>query len=128
MNPVIKDVTARIRARSQKSRRAYLNAVSENFRDGPRRARLTEGNIAHASAGCPIHEKMELLGVNWPNIGIVTAYNDMLSAHQPFERFPALIKHAARRNGAVAQVAGGVPAISIFARYNCYEYSRGALS
>lgn len=111
MNPVIKDVTARIRARSQKSRRAYLNAVSENFRDGPRRARLTEGNIAHASAGCPIHEKMELLGVNWPNIGIVTAYNDMLSAHQPFERFPALIKHAARRNGAVAQVAGGVPAM-----------------
>ena len=54
---------------------------------------------------------MELLGVNWPNIGIVTAYNDMLSAHQPFERFPALIKHAARRNGAVAQVAGGVPAM-----------------
>jgi phosphogluconate dehydratase len=111
MNPIIKDVTARIRARSQKSRRAYLNAVSENFRDGPRRSRLTAGNVAHASAGCPVHEKMELLGVNWPNIGIVTAYNDMLSAHQPFERFPALIKHAARRNGAVAQVAGGVPAM-----------------
>jgi len=112
MNSTIKDVTARIKARSQKSRRAYLNAVSENFRDdGPRRTRLSEGNVAHASAGCPLHEKMELLGANWPNIGIVTAYNDMLSAHQPFERFPSIIKHAARRNGAVAQVAGGVPAM-----------------
>ena len=112
MNNTIKDVTARIKARSQKSRRSYLNAVSENFREGgPRRMRLSEGNLAHASAGCPLHEKMELLGANWANIGIVTAYNDMLSAHQPFERFPDIIKHAARRNGAVAQVAGGVPAM-----------------
>ena len=112
MNNTIKDVTARIKARSQKSRRSYLNAVSENFQDGgPRRMRLSEGNVAHASAGCPLHEKMELLGANWPNIGIVTAYNDMLSAHQPFQRFPDIIKHAARRNGAVAQVAGGVPAM-----------------
>ncbi|GLQ23169.1 phosphogluconate dehydratase [Algimonas ampicilliniresistens] len=56
-------------------------------------------------------EKTELLGARWPNIGIVTAYNDMLSAHQPFERFPEIVKHAARRNGATAQVAGGVPAM-----------------
>jgi len=55
--------------------------------------------------------RITLLGAKWPNIGIVTAYNDMLSAHQPFERFPELIRHAARRNGATAQVAGGVPAM-----------------
>lgn len=111
MNSTIKDVTARIKARSQSSRKAYLEAVSGNFRQGPRRARLSEGNVAHATAACPLHEKMELFGANWPNIGIVTAYNDMLSAHQPFEKYPAIIKHAARRNGAVAQVAGGVPAM-----------------
>ncbi len=58
-----------------------------------------------------MHEKTELLGANWPNIGIVTAYNDMLSAHQPFNKYPPLIKHAARRNGATAQVAGGTPAM-----------------
>jgi len=111
INSVIQDVTARVTERSKKSREAYLKACQAQMREGPRRKRLSEGNVAHASAGCSVIEKTELLGAKWPNIGVVTAYNDMLSAHQPFERFPELIRHAARRNGATAQVAGGVPAI-----------------
>ena len=111
INSTIVKVTARIIKRSAKTRTAYLAAVEENMRPGPRRKRLSEGNIAHAAAACPILEKTEILGASWPNIGIITAYNDMLSAHQPFEGYPALIKHAARRNGATAQVAGGVPAM-----------------
>ncbi len=111
MHSKITDVTQRIIKRSQKTRAQYLQAVEDNFREGPRRTRLSEGNIAHASAACPLHEKTEILGAKWPNLGIVTAYNDMLSAHQPFERFPKIIKYAARRNGATAQVAGGVPAM-----------------
>jgi phosphogluconate dehydratase len=104
-------VTDRIIERSAATRSAYLEDCRANMRPGPRRRRLSEGNIAHASAACPVLEKTELLGARWPNIGIVTAYNDMLSAHQPFERFPEIVKHAARRNGATAQVAGGVPAM-----------------
>ncbi len=104
-------ITDRISERSKTTRGAYLAYCKENMRDGPRRRRLSEGNVAHASAACPVLEKTELLGAKWPNLGIVTAYNDMLSAHQPFEGFPSIIKHAARRNGATAQVAGGVPAM-----------------
>lgn len=104
-------VTDRIIERSAATRSTYLEDCRANMRPGPRRRRLSEGNIAHASAACPVLEKTELLGARWPNIGIVTAYNDMLSAHQPFERFPEIVKHAARRNGATAQVAGGVPAM-----------------
>ncbi|GHA91240.1 phosphogluconate dehydratase [Algimonas arctica] len=104
-------VTDRIIERSAKTRAAYMAACQANMRPGPRRRRLSEGNLAHAAAACPVLEKTEILGASWPNIGIVTAYNDMLSAHQPFDRFPEIIKHAARRNGATAQVAGGVPAM-----------------
>ena len=111
MNSAIKMVTQRIKKRSAKSRKSYLAAVEANIRPGPRRKRLSEGNVAHASAACPLMEKTEILGAKWANIGIVTAYNDMLSAHQPFATYPDLIKHAARRNGATAQVAGGVPAM-----------------
>ena len=111
IHSAIQDVTARITKRSKKSRAGYLAACKAQMREGPRRKRLSEGNVAHASAGCAVLEKTELLGATWPNIGIVTAYNDMLSAHSPFERFPELIRHAARRNGATAQVAGGVPAM-----------------
>lgn len=111
MNSTIQKVTDRIIKRSAKSRAAYLEAVQANIRLGPRRKRLSEGNVAHATAACPVLEKTELLGAKWANIGIITAYNDMLSAHQPFENYPDLIKHAARRNGATAQVAGGVPAM-----------------
>ena len=111
INSKLARVTQRIQDRSERSRKAYLNAIQKNTRPGPRRSRLSEGNVAHASAACPILEKTELLGAKWVNIGIITAYNDMLSAHQPFAGFPDLIKHAARRNGATAQVAGGVPAM-----------------
>ena len=111
MNSTIEKVTARIQKRSAESRKAYLAAVKANIRPGPRRKRLSEGNVAHATAACPVLEKTELLGAKWANVGIVTAYNDMLSAHQPFAGYPDLIKHAARRNGATAQVAGGVPAM-----------------
>lgn len=107
----LQKITDGIVKRSSKTREAYLAACQDNMRPGPRRRRLSEGNIAHAAAACPVLEKTEMLGASWPNIGIVTAYNDMLSAHQPFERFPEIIKHAARRNGATAQVAGGVPAM-----------------
>ena len=111
MNSTIQKVTERIQKRSAKTRKAYLSAVEANIRPGPRRKRLSEGNVAHATAACPVLEKTELLGAKWANVGIVTAYNDMLSAHQPFAGYPDLIKHAARRNGATAQVAGGVPAM-----------------
>lgn len=137
----IKSVTDRIIERSKQARQGYLEACKTQMRDGPRRTRLSEGNIAHASAGCAVLEKAELLGAKWPNIGIVTAYNDMLSAHQPFERFPELIRHAARRNGATAQVAGGVPAmcdgvtqgrdgmeLSLFSRDNIAQGAAIALS
>ena len=111
MSSTIQSITERIIKRSKKTRSKYLAAMKDNMRSGPRRKRLNEGNLAHAAAACPLHEKTELLGAGWPNIGIITAYNDMLSAHQPFARFPDIIKHAARRNGATAQVAGGVPAM-----------------
>ncbi len=107
----LQSVTDRIAERSAGTRQAYLDACKANMRPGPRRVRLSEGNLAHASAACPVLEKTQILGASWPNLGIVTAYNDMLSAHQPFERFPDLIKTAARNNGATAQVAGGVPAM-----------------
>ena len=111
INSKLARVTKRIQDRSVRSRKSYLDAIKKNTRPGPRRSRLSEGNVAHASAACPILEKTELLGAKWANIGIITAYNDMLSAHQPFAGFPDLIKHTARRNGATAQVAGGVPAM-----------------
>ncbi|MDJ0922295.1 MAG: phosphogluconate dehydratase [Henriciella sp.] len=111
LHPVIADVTARIEARSSDSRAAYLEMVNARRPDGFARNKLSEGNLAHASAGCAVMDKVELLGGTWPNIGIVTSYNDMLSAHAPFERYPELIRDEARKNGATAQVAGGVPAM-----------------
>jgi len=111
MKSSIAKITDRIIKRSRKSRAGYLEQIEQNFREGPRRKFLSEGNLAHAAAACPLHEKTEILGAQWANLAIVTAYNDMLSAHQPFAKFPPLIKHAARRNGATAQVAGGTPAM-----------------
>lgn len=107
----LNDITQRIIKRSAKSRVAYMDAVKSQYRDGARRVRLTEGNLAHAIAACPVHDKSQLFGTTWPNLGIVTAYNDMLSAHQPFETYPEIIRKAARKVGATAQVAGGTPAM-----------------
>ena len=110
LHPVVAKVTERIRARSEKSRGTYLDRMARAAAEGPRRAHLTCGNQAHAYAAMGA-DKDSLVAERSANIGIITAYNDMLSAHQPFERFPALIKDAARKAGGTAQVAGGVPAM-----------------
>ncbi|RYH03342.1 phosphogluconate dehydratase [Salipiger sp. IMCC34102] len=110
LHPKIAEVTDRIRERSEGPRRRYLDTMERAAAQGPRRAHLTCGNQAHAYAAME-GQKDALVGESAPNIGIITAYNDMLSAHQPFETFPALIKKAANAVGATAQVAGGVPAM-----------------
>ena len=109
LHAIIDRVTDRIRARSIESRAAYLAKIARQAEDGPRRAHLSCGNQAHAYAAMP--DKDDLVGTRKPNIGIVTAYNDMLSAHQPYERYPDLIRRAAHGAGATVQVAGGVPAM-----------------
>jgi len=111
LNPVIAEVTARIVARSQDSRAAYLANMQHAIDSQPGRAKLSCANWAHAFAASPGVDKVRALDPNAPNIGIVSAYNDMLSAHQPLEAYPALIKDAAREVGATAQFAGGVPAM-----------------
>ena len=111
LHPVIEKVTERIVKRSKDKRQAYLDEVASRRPDGPSRKKLSAGNQAHASAGCALHDKQALLGASWPNIGIVTSYNDMLSAHQPYEIYPEIIRMAARKVSATAQVAGGVPAM-----------------
>jgi len=110
LHPTIARVTDRIRARSADARGAYLERLSKAAKDGPARSHLACGNQAHAYAAMGA-DKDALATGRSPNIGIVTAYNDMLSAHQPFEDYPKLIRAAARKAGATAQVAGGVPAM-----------------
>ncbi|MBE3639657.1 phosphogluconate dehydratase [Mangrovicoccus algicola] len=110
LHSVIAEVTERIRDRSRDTRRTYLDRIAAQAEDGPRRAHLTCGNQAHAYAAMGA-EKEALATGRAPNIGIITAYNDMLSAHQPYERYPELIRAAARAAGGTAQVAAGVPAM-----------------
>ena len=110
LNATIEDVTNRIRARSQATRSTYLDRMAKAAAAGPARAHLSCGNQAHAYAAMGA-DKGALAVARAPNLGIVTAYNDMLSAHQPYETYPSLIRDAARRAGATAQVAGGVPAM-----------------
>jgi phosphogluconate dehydratase len=103
-------VTERLRERSRHTRAAYLHGIAAAQREGPLRRRLSCGNLAHAFAASG-DDKPRLKGGISANLGIVSAYNDMLSAHQPFENYPELIRAAARAHGATAQVAGGVPAM-----------------
>ncbi len=110
LNPIIASVTDRIRARSEQSRGRYLDLMFRAAAEGTRRAHLTCGNQAHAYAAMG-QDKDALIAERAPNIGIVSAYNDMLSAHQPYERYPEILREAARKVGATAQVAGGVPAM-----------------
>lgn len=110
MHSKIAEVTRRIRDNSAGPRRAYLDKIERYRGAGPARGAISCGNLAHAIAASD-DDKPTLKALNRPNVGIVTAYNDMLSAHQPLERFPALIKLAARSRGCTAQVAGGVPAM-----------------
>ncbi|MDZ4312895.1 MAG: phosphogluconate dehydratase [Cypionkella sp.] len=110
LNSTIDRVTDRIRERSAQTRGDYLTRLAAAVAQGPARGHLTCGNQAHAYAATGI-DKDALAAGRVPNIGIVTAYNDMLSAHQPYEDYPKLIREAARKAGATAQVAGGVPAM-----------------
>jgi phosphogluconate dehydratase len=107
----IGEVTERIANRSRDSRERYLDQVRAYGQRRPRRGHLSCGNLAHGFAACDTHDKEALAGEAKSNIAIVSSYNDMLSAHQPLERFPALIKQAVRDAGGVAQFAGGVPAM-----------------
>jgi len=110
LNDTIRRVTERIQRRSEPTRTAYLARMAAQRDQGPKRAHLTCGNQAHAYAAMG-EDKGALAESTAGNIGIITSYNDMLSAHQPFEHYPALIKAAARAAGGTAQVAGGVPAM-----------------
>ncbi len=107
----IAEVTERIVKRSHDNRSRYLDRIRADGEKGPRRSTLACGNLAHGFAACTVSDKAALAGDVVPNLGIITAYNDMLSAHQPYETYPELIRQAARDAGAVAQVAGGVPAM-----------------
>ena len=111
LHPTISAITMRIVQRSRASRSAYLQQVH----DAGHRSRSTDrmgcANLAHAVAGMPIDDRFKVVTQRALNIGIVTAYNDMLSAHTPMQRYPDLIKNEARLHGATAQVAGGVPAM-----------------
>jgi phosphogluconate dehydratase len=111
MHPVTLEVTERIKARSRDSRADYLDRMEAARAAGPGRAKLSCANFAHAFAASPEGDKATMRNPAAPNLAIVSSYNDMLSAHQPLERFPAIIKAAAREVGATAQYAGGVPAM-----------------
>jgi len=107
----VRDVTERIRERSRAGRAAYLARMQAAAHRGTARQDLSCTNLAHGFAASDEGDKQALRQLRWPNIAIVSSYNDLLSAHQPLERYPALIKRVAREAGAVAQFAGGVPAM-----------------
>ena len=104
-------ITQRIRERSAAQRSAYLEQLDAMAQRPPGAQRLGCSNVAHAFAGLPGNDKLRIVAERAPNIGIVTAYNDVLSAHAPLQHYPDLIKDEARQHGATAQVAGGVPAM-----------------
>lgn len=111
MNPVIQEVTDRIIQRSQSTRKSYLEKIESARLHGPHRGVLSCGNLAHGFAACGTEDKTDLRSMTKSNIAIVSSYNDMLSAHQPYEAFPAQLKQAIKDVGSVAQFAGGVPAM-----------------
>nr|MBX2810072.1 phosphogluconate dehydratase [Cellvibrionaceae bacterium] len=111
LHPVIAAVTQRIAARSETTRQQYLQRMQQTLADNPPRKRLSCGNVAHAVAACGEGEKQLLASEAAANLGITTAYNDMLSAHQPYKDYPDQIKASASTRGASAQIAGGVPAM-----------------
>ncbi|TWI03699.1 6-phosphogluconate dehydratase [Luteimonas cucumeris] len=111
LHPVLHEVTERIRQRSRGSRAAYLAGIEAMRVAGPMRGHATCGNLAHAMAASGAVDKARLRADVVPNLGIITAYNDVLSAHEPYQDYPKLIRDIAREAGATAQVAGGVPAM-----------------
>ena len=110
-NAMVAAVTARIAARSKASRDRYDQTTAAAMQTGTQRKGMGCANMAHAFAAMPVNDKLKLHAEVAPNVGIITAYNDMLSAHQPYERAPDVIREAARQLGATAQVAGGTPAM-----------------
>ena len=111
LHSAVSDITARIVERSRPGRSAYLAQLDADSNRAPSMDRMGCANVAHALAGMPLDDRFKVVTERAPNIGIVTAYNDMLSAHTPLQAYPALIKDEARKLGATAQVAGGVPAM-----------------
>ena len=111
MNPTLQQVTDRICSRSAKSRESYLQRIDRAAAAGPSRQSMSCSNLAHGIAACSAADKASLVSGPTANIAIISSYNDMLSAHQPFEAFPDVIRKAAHEAGAVAQFAGGVPAM-----------------
>ncbi|MFC5519653.1 phosphogluconate dehydratase [Polaromonas jejuensis] len=111
LHSAVSDITARIAERSRPTRSAYLAQLQADLTRAPSMDRMGCANLAHAVAGMPLDDRFKVVTERAPNIGIVTAYNDMLSAHTPLQSYPALIKDEARKHGATAQVAGGVPAM-----------------
>lgn len=111
MHPVVARVTAQIKARSEQTRELYLQRIEQARIQGPQRSLVHCGNLAHGFAACSKMEKNDLRATVKPNIAIISAYNEMLSAHQPYGTYPELIKKAINAAGGVAQFAGGVPAM-----------------
>ncbi|MCK5829475.1 MAG: phosphogluconate dehydratase [Methylococcales bacterium] len=111
MHPIIEKVTQDVIDRSSESRSAYLKYIDGLAKEGPNRSKLACGNLAHGFAACSATEKADLTGDLKANIAIISSYNDMLSAHQPYKDAPDLIKAAISKAGGVAQFAGGVPAM-----------------
>lgn len=111
MHPVVEKVTQDVIDRSHESRSAYLKYIDGLAKEGPNRSKLACGNLAHGFAACSASEKADLTGETKANIAIISSYNDMLSAHQPYKDAPDLIKSAIAKAGGVAQFAGGVPAM-----------------
>ncbi|MFN3860138.1 MAG: phosphogluconate dehydratase [Roseateles sp.] len=111
MNSTLNEVTQRIRERSAKLRGDYLARIAQLGKRQRGVERMGCANVAHAVAALPANDKLRIVAEKAPNLGVVTAYNDMLSAHQPYEGYPALIRAEAARLGATVQVAGGVPAM-----------------
>ncbi|OYV01803.1 MAG: phosphogluconate dehydratase [Burkholderiales bacterium PBB5] len=111
MKQRIADVTRRIRERSAPARSAYLGRLQRLAERPPGAQRMGCANVAHAFAALPGDQRFRVVAERAPNLAVVTAYNDMLSAHQPYEAYPSLIRDEARRHGATVQVAGGVPAM-----------------
>ena len=111
MHPIIEKVTQQVIDRSRPTRAAYLKHIDSIAKTDPIRTTMACGNFAHGFAACSPAEKLDMTTTRKPNIGIITSYNDMLSAHEPYKDAPDVIKAAIREAGGIAQVAGGVPAM-----------------
>ena len=111
MNPNILAITDRIIARSFETRTRYLARIDQAAGNGRARSTLPCGNLAHGFAACNASDKADLTAVEKANVAIISAYNDMLSAHQPYDEYPAQLKQVISEHGGVAQFAGGVPAM-----------------